>query len=55
MHSLQSGHNLFVSLSDSKVVCLPDNYPVDDERLYDVKYNLCPVYNKSLIEKLDTE
>ena len=55
MHSLQSGHNLFVSLLDSKVVCLPDNYPVDDERLYDVKYNLCPVYNKSLIEKLDTE
>lgn len=34
---------------------MPDNYEVEDASLNDIKYNLAPLYNKDLVEKLDSE
>eukprot|EP00347_Sterkiella_histriomuscorum_P008920 403343237 len=55
IHSLEQQHNVFINLQDSKVWCLPDNYEVDDAALNDIKYNLIPLYNQQLVDKLDSE
>jgi len=44
-HSLEETHNVFISLKDQKIWCLPDNYEVEDASLNDIKYNLAPKYN----------
>jgi U4/U6.U5 tri-snRNP-associated protein 2 len=46
---------MFISLTDSKIWCLPDNYEVHDSSLHDVKYNLNPSYTESLVTKLNSE
>ena len=35
--------------------CLPDNYEVEDAALNDIKYNLLPLYNQELLDRLDSE
>ena len=55
IHSLEESHNVYINLHDSKVWCLPDNYEVEDAALNDIKYNLLPLYNQELLDKLDNE
>jgi len=46
---------MFVSLSDTKVWSLPDNYEVYDSSIHDIKYNLKPAYTELLVAKLSSE
>lgn len=55
-HSLEEQHHVYISLAtDCKIWCLPDNYEVEDASLNDIKYNLMPLFNKEMVEKLDSE
>ena len=37
VHSLEEGHYMFISLTDAKVYCLPENYEVTNKSLNDIK------------------
>ena len=52
-HSLEENHHLFINLDTSVIICLPDNYEVNDKTLDDIKSNLNPHYTKEEIENLD--
>ncbi len=55
VHSLECDHHLFISFLDQNVYCLPDNYEVADVSLFDIKYNLNPVFRKEQVASLDKE
>ena len=54
-HSVEEGHYVFMKLDDGegKMYCLPDNYPIVDPSLDDVKHNLRPAYTPEQIAALD--
>jgi U4/U6.U5 tri-snRNP-associated protein 2 len=45
-HSIDSSHHIFINLTNAKIYCLPDNYEVFSHTLNDIKFNLCPSYQK---------
>lgn len=55
VHSLEADHHLFVCFQDKNVYCLPDSYEVIDASLYDIKYNMDPVFTLSQIKQLDEQ
>jgi U4/U6.U5 tri-snRNP-associated protein 2 len=55
MHSLEKEHFVFLSLDTNEVWCLPDNYPVDDPSLFDVRFNMKPSCSKDLVLRLNSE
>ena len=54
-HSLEADHHLFISFQDQNVYCLPDTYEVIDPSLYDIKYNMDPVFTEEQIRQLSEE
>jgi U4/U6.U5 tri-snRNP-associated protein 2 len=50
---LEEQHFLFISIDTGSVVCLPDDYEVDDESLNDIKHNLHPRYENKEIREID--
>ncbi|MEN2496813.1 MAG: U4/U6.U5 tri-snRNP-associated protein 2, variant 2 [Marteilia pararefringens] len=54
-HSIHENHHVFLNLSTKKFYCLPDNYEFFDESLEDIIYLLLPVYDRTLLEVLDSE
>lgn len=54
-HSLEADHHLFISFQDKSVYCLPDSYEVIDPSLYDIKYNMDPVFTEDQIKQLNEE
>ncbi|EFC37178.1 predicted protein [Naegleria gruberi] len=55
IHSLNEDHHLFMSISNGKIYCLPDNYEVNDKSLEDIKFNLNPTYSEKDVEELDIQ
>ncbi|XP_951889.1 ubiquitin carboxyl-terminal hydrolase, putative [Theileria annulata] len=54
-HALEECHYLFMNLEDCRVYCIPENYPVDDASLDDIKHFLKPVYTKKDVQTLSTQ
>ena len=54
IHSLNEGHHVFMSVSNGRIYCLPDNYEIVDDTLDDIRFNLNPTYSDEDIEALDT-
>jgi len=53
LHSVESGHHVFINLHTEKIYCLPDGYEVNDPSLEDVKYNLHPRFKPADLARLD--
>lgn len=43
-HALETGHHMFMKLSDGRVYCLPEGYEVDDRSLDAIRYVLNPTF-----------
>lgn len=52
-HSLDEDHHLFINLTTTQIVCLPDGYEVIDASLNDIKSNLSPKYNDNDLKLID--
>ncbi|KAF7458959.1 putative ubiquitin specific protease 39 isoform 2 [Cryptosporidium felis] len=53
-HSLEMSHHLFIGLSDSDIICLPDDYEVKEHSLEDIKGYLHPRYDEKCMLTLYT-
>ncbi|CAL8469242.1 g8783 [Coccomyxa elongata] len=54
-HALETGHHMFMKLSDGRVYCLPEGYEVDDRSLDAIRYVLNPTFTPEKIAALDTD
>ena len=43
-HALETGHHMFMKLSDGRAYCLPEGYEVDDRSLDPIRYVLNPTF-----------
>ncbi|KAF0978351.1 hypothetical protein FDP41_002866 [Naegleria fowleri] len=55
IHALNEGHHIFMSLSNGKIYCLPDNYEVIDHTLDDIRFNLNPTYSEKEVQEIDNQ
>ncbi|KAG1659564.1 hypothetical protein FOA52_011920 [Chlamydomonas sp. UWO 241] len=55
IHSLDTGHHMFMKLDNGRVYCLPDNYEVHDRSLNDIRYMLNPSFVHEEVLRLDKD
>lgn len=48
-HSLEMGHHIFINLTTSSIICLPNDYEIFEHSLEDIKGYLHPKFNSSSI------
>ncbi|KAH8583288.1 assembly defective 1 like ubiquitin C-terminal hydrolase with a UBP finger at the N-terminus [Cryptosporidium sp. chipmunk genotype I] len=48
-HSLELGHHLFINLTNSSIICLPNDYEIYEHSLEDIKKYLQPRFNSDII------
>ena len=54
LHSVSSGHHVFLNLSTLKFYCIPDNYQIIDSSLDDIIYVLKPTFDEEAVKSLDS-
>lgn len=52
-HSLETGHSVYMNLTNRKIYCLPDDYEVVDPSLDDIKANMRPAFTPQQVKELD--
>jgi hypothetical protein len=50
-HALETGHHMFMKLSDGRVYCLPEGYEVDDRSLDAIRYVLNPTFTPEKVRQ----
>ena len=53
-HALETGHHMFMKLSDGRVYCLPEGYEVDDRSLDAIRYVLNPTFTPEKVLTVPT-
>lgn len=48
-HSLELGHHLFINLTSSSIICLPNDYEIFEHSLEDIKGYLHPKFSSEII------
>lgn len=48
-HSLEVGHHIFINLTSSSIICLPNDYEIFEHSLEDIKGYLHPIFSSSYI------
>ena len=54
-HTLQTSHELFMSLSDGSAFILPEGIPFEHEFLVNIRKNLKPTYSESEVDEIDVD